>query len=128
MVKEVIITPHPARFHYSQGVKTEQFIFLAGITGFRNPDTGEDIDGIEAQTRQSLELIKETLEAAGATLDDVVIATVYLKNQDEFLKMNEVYKDYFPKDPPARATIMTGFVSPKALVEIQCIACRPSGQ
>ena len=127
MARQVIITPHPSEFHYSQGIETEQFIFISGIGGHKNPDTGEEVKGIEAQTRQSLEIIKETLEAGGSSLDDVVSVTVYLKNADDFFKMNEAYKSYFPEDPPARATIPTGLLFPSMLVEIQCIACRPSG-
>ena len=123
MAKQVIVTPHPPKFHYSAGIKTEQFIFLAGIVGHENPDTGEEIKGMEAQTRQCFETIKEVLEAAGSSLNDVVTATVYLKNPDDFLKMNEVSKDYFLKDPPARATILAGLLGPNMLVEIQCIAC-----
>jgi len=128
MVKQAVITPHPPKFHYSAGIKTEQFVFLAGIVGHENPDTGEEIKGIEAQTRQCLENIKEVLESAGSSLSDVVTTTVYILNQDDFLKMDETYKTYFPQDPPARATIIAGLVSPRMLVEIQCIAARPPGQ
>jgi len=128
MAKQAIITPHPPKFHYSAGIKTEQFIFVAGIVGHENPDTREEIKGIEAQTRQCLENIKEVLETADSSLSDVVSTTVYLPDMNDFLKMNEVYKGYFPKDPPARATVSAGLVSPKMLVEIQCIAVRSSGQ
>jgi len=128
MAKQVIITPHPPMTNYSKAIKTEQFIFVAGIVGHENPDTGEEIKGIEAQTRQCFETIKEVLEAAGSSLNDVVSATVYLKNPDDFLKMNEVSKGYFPKDPPARATIVAGLLGPNMLVEIQCIACHSAGQ
>ncbi len=127
MAKQVIITPHPAKFHFSTAIKTEQLIFVAGLAGHEDPDTGEEVKGIEAQTRQSFEIIKEVLEAAGSSLNDVVSAMVYLANRDDFPKMNEAYKAYFPKDPPARATIITGLVLPSMLVEIQCIACRSSG-
>lgn len=122
MTKQAIITPHPPKFHFSAGIRTEQFIFVAGTVGHENPDTGEELEGIEAQTRQCIENVREVLESAGSSLDDVVTTTVFLPNRDDFLKMNEVYKTYFPQDPPARATIMAGLVSPKMLVEIQCIA------
>ena len=128
MARQVVITPHPAKFHYSVGIKTEQFIFTAGVGGHVNPDTGEEIKGIEAQTRQCLVNIKEVLESAGSSLSDVVSTTVYLPDMDNFLKMNEAYKAYFPKDPPARATVSAGLVLPNMLVEIQCIAVRSSGQ
>ena len=124
MAKEVIITPHPAKLPYSKGIKTEQFIFVAGMVGHENPGTKEEVKGIEAQTRQCLENTKEVLESAGASLSDVVSATVYLRNSNDFPKMNEVFKTYFPEDPPTRATIIAGLVLPSMLVEIQAIACR----
>ena len=127
MAKQVIVTPHPPKFHYSAGIKTKQFIFAAA-PGHEDPDTGEAIKGVEAQTRQCLETIKEVLEAADSSLSDIVSTTMYLVNADDFLKMNETYKEYFPKDPPARATIITELVWPSMLVEIQCIACHQSGQ
>ena len=124
MAKQVIKTPYSPKFHFSQGIKSEQFIFISGTVGGENPETGEKVKGIEAQTRQTLEIIKKTLEDGGSSLDNMVSTTVYLKNPDDFLQMNEVYKGYFPKDPPARATIITGLLQPHWLVEIQCIACR----
>ena len=126
MAKEVINVPSP-KFHYSQAIKTEAFIFVAGTVGNENPDTGEDVHGIEAQTHQCLQNVKRSLESAGSSLADVVYTTVYIPNRDDFPKMNEVYKGYFPEDPPARATIVAGLVSPKMLVEIQCIAQRANG-
>ena len=122
MAKQAIITSHPPKFHFSAGIKTEQFIFVAGLVGHENPDTGEELEGIEAQTHQCIKNVREVLETAGSSLDDVVTTTVFLPNRDDFLKMNAIYKTYFPKDPPARATIMAGLVSPKMLIEIQCIA------
>ena len=122
MAKQAIITPHPPKFHFSSGIKTEQFIFVAGTVGHENPDTGEELEGIEAQTHQCVKNVREVLESAGSSLDDVVTTTVFMPNRDDFLKMNEVYKTYFPKDPPGRANIIAGLVSPKMLVEIQCIA------
>ncbi len=122
MAKQAIITPHPPKFHFSSGIKTEQFIFVAGTVGHENPDTGEELEGIEAQTHQCIKNVREVLECAGSSLDDVVYITVFMPNRDDFLKMNEVYKPYFPEDPPGRATIIAGLVSPKMLVEIQCIA------
>ena len=122
MGKKVITTRHPPKAPYSAGIETEQFIFTAGTVGYEDPDTGAEIKGIEAQTRRCLENIKEILDNAGSSLSDVISATVYLSNRDDFPKMNEVYKTYFPEEPPARATIITGLVSTKMLVEIQCIA------
>ena len=129
MVKEVITTGRPPTgLPFSPGIKTEHFIFTSGIVGNKNPDTGEEVKGIEAQTRQTLENIKEILEAAGSSLSDIVSNTVYLTNLDNFRQMNEVYKTYFSKDLPVRATVLAGLVVPGALIEIQSVASCSSGQ
>ena len=128
MVQQAIITPHSPKSHFSAGIKTEQFIFVAGTVGDEDPDTGEELEGIEAQTHQCIKNVREVLESAGSSLDDVVTTTVFMPNRDDFLKMNEAYKACFPKDPPARATVSAGLVSPNMLVEIQCIAVHSPGQ
>ncbi len=78
--------------------------------------------GIAAQTRQCLENIRQILEAAGSSLEDVVKVTVFLRDAGYFAQMNEVYQSYFPKDHPARSAVVTGSVVPNMLVEIECIA------
>ena len=70
--------------------------------------------------------MKRVLEAAGASLDDVVKVTVFLRNEEDFSKMNEIYQGYFPKDKPARSTVVAGLVLPNMLIEMDCIAyCQP---
>ena len=125
--REVITISKPPKFHYTMGIKTEQFVFVAGIDADVDQTTGKAIIGIEAQTKYCLETIKEILEAGGSSLANVVSTTVYLQHAEDFLKMNEAYIKFFPKDPPARATIPTGLLRPSMLVEIQCIALRPAG-
>lgn len=106
----------------SYAIKAGSFVFVSGCAGFRTRETGAPIEGIEAQTRETLELIKDTLEAAGSSLDKVVKATVFLRNAQDFLKMNQVYREFFPKDPPARTAIVAGLILPEILVEIECMA------
>ena len=106
----------------SPAVKAGGFVFLSGYPGCRDRKTEALVEGIEAQTRETLEVIKDTLEAAGSSLDKVVKVTVLLRNFQDFPKMNEVYRTFFPKDPPARSTILTGLSLPEMLVEIECIA------
>jgi len=125
--REVITISKPPKFHYTMGIRTEQFVFVAGIDGDVDQLTGVPIQSIEAQTRYCLDTIKEILETGGSSLENVVSTTVYLQHAEDFFKMNEVYMSYFPKDPPARATIPTGLLRPGMLVEIQCIALRPTG-
>jgi 2-iminobutanoate/2-iminopropanoate deaminase len=124
MKKQIITTKRPPRFHYSQGVKTGQFIFTAQV-GNEDPESRKEIIGIEDQTRQTLENIKAILQSAGSSLSDVISTTVYLPNMEDFLQMNEVWKEYFPNDPPTRATVSAGLVSQKMLVEVQAIAVCP---
>ena len=64
--------------------------------------------------------------AAGASLDDAVKVTVFLRNEEDFSIMNEIYQGYFPKDKPARSTVVAGLALPNMLIEMDCIAyCQP---
>ncbi len=77
---------------------------------------------IKEQTRQSLENLKAILIAAGTTPANVLKTTVFLKNLDDFTTMNEIYQEYFPKDPPARSTIEVSRIPRGSLIEIEAIA------
>lgn len=85
---------------YSPAVEVGDYIFVSGQAGFINPETNEDNIGTESQTRQCLENMKSVLEGVGSSLSDVVKATVFLKNSDDFAKMNEIYTGYFRDNPP----------------------------
>ena len=122
--KEVIIMPGVEDHPYSSAVRAGEYIFLSGQIGSVD-DRGNDVKGIQAQTKQCLENMKQVLEAAGASLGDVVKVNVFLVNVDDFPKMNEVYQSYFPKDRPARSTIVTRLVIPELLIEVECIAYKP---
>ena len=102
------------------------FVFVSGHVGY-NPETNEVPDGIEAQTRQSLENIKAVLEKAGTTLENVVKVKVYLANVEHFEAMNAVYRQYFPSNRPARATVGAPLVRPNLLIEIEAVALLPDG-
>ena len=103
-------------------VKAGGFVFVSGYAAYRDRKTEAPVEGIEAQTRETLEVIKDILEDVGSSLDKVVKVTVFLKNAQDFPKMNEVYRTFFPKDPPARSTLVTGLLFPELLVEIECMA------
>lgn len=124
MAKEVIIMPNTAERPFSSAVRAGNYIFVSGSGGFVDKD-GRELKGIEAQTRQCLENIKQILEAAGSSLSDVVKTTIFLVNTNDFTQMNEVYRSYFPKDRPARSTVVTGLVRSDMLIEIECIAYKP---
>ena len=125
MSKKIITVPDSPKLPLSPAIKAGDFIFVSGQTGFADSKTGREIKGIEAQTRQCLDSMKQVLEAAGTKLSDVVKVNVYLRNAEDFPSMNEVYVHYFPADYPARTTVKPGLVMPPMLIEIDCIAYCP---
>jgi 2-iminobutanoate/2-iminopropanoate deaminase len=124
-MREVISTTRaPAAIGpYSQAIRCAgTLIFTAGQIGIV-PETGEFAgDTVEEQARQALKNLREVLRAAGADLTNVVKTTVFLANIDDFARVNEIYREFFPEDPPARSAI-GGLQLPKgAKVEIECVA------
>jgi 2-iminobutanoate/2-iminopropanoate deaminase len=125
-VKEVIRTEAaPAPFQgapYSQAIKANGFVFVAGQVSLR-PDHGEIVgDTIQEQTEQALANLRAILEAAGSSLDRLVKTTVFLQSLDDFTGMNEVYKQHVGDQPPARSTVEVAKLPSGALVEIEAIA------
>jgi 2-iminobutanoate/2-iminopropanoate deaminase len=109
-----------ARGPYSQGVISGEYIFVSG-QGPVDPKTNEFVLGdIRSETRLTLSNIKNILEAGGSSLKHVVKVGVFLADMNDFSAMNEVYREFFPEDPPARTTV--GVQLPKIKVEIDCIA------
>lgn len=107
---------------YSQAVVSNGFAFLSGQIPL-DPATGQLIDGdAGAQTARVLENLKAVLEACGSSLGRVVKTTVYLKDMGDFARMNAVYAEYFPENPPARATVEAARLPRDVRVEIDCIA------
>src|SRR6266508_6150058 len=107
---------------YSQAIRTENLVFTAGQEGL-DPVTMELVEGgIEPQTRQVLTNLKHVLESADSGLNFVVKTTVFLKDIGDFAKMNTVYAEFFPENPPARSTVQVAALPKGALVEIECIA------
>ena len=107
---------------YSQAIRTENLVFTAGQVGL-DPATMLIVEGgIEVQTRQVLTNLKHVLEAADSGLNYVVKTTVFLQSMDDFAKMNAVYSEFFPENPPARSTVAVVALPKDALVEIECVA------
>ena len=107
---------------YSQGIKSNGFIYLSGQIPL-DPATQQLIEGdIATQTDRVLQNIRGLLQAAGSSLDQVVKSTVFLKNMSEFAAMNEVYGRYFTQSPPARSTVEVARLPKDVLVEIEVIA------
>ncbi|MEM2882287.1 MAG: Rid family detoxifying hydrolase [Candidatus Bathyarchaeia archaeon] len=124
MGKAVIKTDraHAPRAHYSQAVRAGDFIYVSGLLAI-DPRTGELVrGGVREQTAAVLENLKALLEASGSSLGDVAKVTVFLKDIRDIGAMNEAFKAYFPRDPPARSTIEAKLASPEFLVEIEAVA------
>jgi 2-iminobutanoate/2-iminopropanoate deaminase len=107
---------------YSQAIRANGFIFVAGEKGI-DPKSNQMVPGgIVAETRQTLENIKNILESAGSAMSKAVATTVYLVNINDFAEMNNVYAEYFTVTPPGRTTVGVTSLPAGAQVEITVTA------
>jgi 2-iminobutanoate/2-iminopropanoate deaminase len=124
MEKKVVFTekaPKPIG-PYSQAIIAGNLIFIAGQIPI-DPATNQVVQGdIKEQTRRVLENLRAILESVGATFDDVVKVTIYMKDLNEFSAMNEVYSEYFKNSPPARTTVEVSRLPRDVKIEIDLIA------
>jgi reactive intermediate/imine deaminase len=117
-------SPNP----YSYGIKSGDTLFLAGLIS-RNGKDNSVIEGDMAkQTTTALDNAGQILKAAGMSFDNVVSSRVYITDGTKFQDMNKVYQTYFPKDPPARATVIAPLMGPQYQVEITLTASRQPKQ
>jgi 2-iminobutanoate/2-iminopropanoate deaminase len=109
---------------YTQAMRAGDFVFLSGQIAI-DPSTGK-LEGKDAaeQASQVLKNIRAILTAAGLSFNEVVKTTIFLKNMDDFAKVNKTYEEHFDKDPPARSTVAVAALPMNALVEIEVIAMR----
>ena len=125
-VKEVVSTKEaPAAIGpYSQGIKVGTLLFLSGQISI-DPKTNQMNSGsIEEQTKQALQNLDAVLRAEGMSMENIVNTTVFLKDVNDFGKMNTVYGTFFKDKPPARATVQVARLPRDALVEISAIASK----
>jgi 2-iminobutanoate/2-iminopropanoate deaminase len=109
---------------YSQAVEANGLIFVAGQVGL-NPKNRQLVSGgFEAEAVQIMENIKAILRAANLTMDDIVNTTIYLKDINNFQKINDIYGKYFNGNFPARTTVGVANLPANASVEIAVIALR----
>ena len=104
----------------SSCVVAGDFIFLAHHGG------GQDVNDLAHQTRASLEQLSQTLASVGATMDDVVQITYYIKSTQDFRRGADVFREFFPNGAPARMTVVTEFIDPDRLCQMDGIAYRPT--
>ncbi len=123
MPREIIRTPDaPASPLYSQGIRAGSQVYVSGTTGIDTRTGRLAGETIQEQTRQALTNCEAILQAAGATLDDVVEVGVLLTDPSDFAGMNEEYGRWFPTDPPARFAARLGAQIPGLLVSIRMTA------
>jgi 2-iminobutanoate/2-iminopropanoate deaminase len=123
---QVIVTDNAPKAigPYSQAVRAGDTLYVSGQLAI-DPATGEIVKGgIEAETHQALQNLKAVLEAAGYSLENVVSCQVFLSDMDHFTAMNKVYAGYFPRQPPARATVEVAELPKDARIEISAVAVR----
>ncbi|SDZ68247.1 2-iminobutanoate/2-iminopropanoate deaminase [Evansella caseinilytica] len=106
---------------YSQAIISGDFVYSSGQIGL-DPATGEMAEGLEAQTAQVFSNLRAVLAAAGCSMSDVIKATVFLKNMDDFTSVNAIYTEQFAEPFPARSAVEVARLPKDALVEIEVIA------
>jgi len=121
--KEIIRVPGSLEgLPFSSAVRVGNLLYLSGQIGTLPGSRELAAGGIAAETRQTMENIKQVLEYAGSSMDQVVKCTVFLLNISDYAAMNEVYASFFENDPPARSTLAASGLALGAQVEIECIA------
>jgi len=114
------------RGHYTPAIRAGDFIYVSG-QGPVDPATDKlSIGDVEHQTRLTLGNIERILRAAGATLNNVVKCSVFLRDIGDFQRMNRVYAEFFGDHKPARTTVEAKFHQAEMLVEIDCVAYKPN--
>lgn len=122
-MKKIISTPKaPAAIGpYSQAIEVNGLLFTSGVIPIV-PATGElAVGGIEAQAEQAIGNLAALIEAAGAKIENTIKTTVFIKNMDDFAKVNEIYAKYFTTDFPARSCVEVARLPKDVLIEIEAI-------
>ncbi len=107
---------------YSPGAKAGGIVYVGGTLAMDAAGRTVGVGDVRTQTRHVLEGIKAVLAAAGGTMGDIAFNQIFLKDLADYAAMNEVYREYFPKNPPARYCIRADLVRPDFLVEIASTA------
>jgi 2-iminobutanoate/2-iminopropanoate deaminase len=114
----------PGDLPFSKVIEANGFVFLAGQVGDAPGLHGPVPGGIESETRAMLDNVGRLLRTVGLDYDDVVKCTVYLRDFSEFAAMNAVYREYFPTEPPTRATVGVTALAADYRIEIEVLAAR----
>ena len=123
-MKTIISTPKaPAAIGpYSQAVLVDGMLFTSGVIPI-NPETNTLVEGdVTVQARQAIGNLKNLIEASGSSMDKVVKTTVFIKDMNDFGKINDIHKDFFTSDFPARSCVEVARLPKDVLIEIEAIA------
>ena len=123
-MKTIISTPKaPAAIGpYSQAVLVNGMLFTSGVIPI-DPETNTlDQGDVEAQARQAIGNLKNLIEASGSSMEKVVKTTVFIKDMNDFGKINDIYKEFFTSDFPARSCVEVARLPKDVLIEIEAIA------
>lgn len=124
MKKVISTTNAPAAIGpYSQAVEVNGFVYASGQIPI-NPATGEIPEGIEAQAKQALTNVKGLMEACNLSMADIVKTSVFIKDMNDFAKVNEVYATFFEDNYPARSCVEVARLPKDVLIEVEVIAAR----
>ena len=124
MKKVISTTKAPAAIGpYSQAIEANGFVFASGQIPV-DPETGVIPEGIEAQAEQVMKNMKNLLEAAGTSIDQVVKTSVFIKKMDDFATINGIDAKYFEKDCPARSCVEIARLPKDVLLEMEAIAVK----
>lgn len=125
MNKKIIATDKaPAAIGpYSQAIEAGGFVFASGQIPV-DPATGNIPEGIEAQAKQALTNVKNLMEASGLSMEKIVKTSVFIKDMNDFAKVNEVYATFFDNDFPARSCVEVARLPKDVLIEVEVIAAR----
>ena len=108
---------------YSQAIEVNGMVFASGQIPV-NPATGEVPEGIEAQAEQVMQNMKNLMEAAGTSLENVVKTTVFIQSMDDFATINGIYSKYFVNECPARSCVEVAKLPKGVLLEMEAIAIK----
>lgn len=118
--QSIVPTGQSASATLTPGIRIGDVLYVSGQLGVVRDAPDSTIQG---QTKKALENVKAVVEAGGSTMANVAKCTVFLVDVKDFAGMNTVYREFFPKEPPARSTIVVAaLVSATARIEIECIA------
>lgn len=123
-MKTIISTPKaPAAIGpYSQAVLVNGMLFTSGVIPI-DPETNTLVEGdVTVQARQAIGNLKNLIEASGSSMDKIVKTTVFIKDMNDFGKINDIYKDFFTSDFPARSCVEVARLPKDVLIEIEAIA------